>query len=92
MCEILFNHDCLGEMNNRWKAEGLGVDCRSAVRSHSSRITMPECTKDMREESMKIDVWAKSLLGQRCCKCQACDRSLSGRVDVTETEGVGTTL
>ena len=24
MCGILFNHDYLGEMNNQWKAEGLG--------------------------------------------------------------------
>lgn len=63
MCELLFNHDCLGEMNNRWKAEGLG-GLQEQKRSHSSRITMPECTKDMREESMKIDVWAKSLLGR----------------------------
>ena len=48
---------------------------------------MPECTKDVREESMKIDVWAKSLLGRDVASVKGLWQEFVWEADVTETEG-----
>ena len=51
-------------------------------------MTMPECTKDMREESMKIDrCLGKSVLGRDGASVKGLWQEFVWEVDVTETEG-----